>query len=209
MDINEIIRQVTEEVCAKFGDGNNAESAAGGMSPASMAKYIDHTILKADASLSDVQKICDEAKRNHFASVCVNTSYIKFVAECLEGSGVAPCCVVGFPLGAMTTDAKAYETTSAVQNGAKEVDMVVNIGAIKSGDWKLVAKDIEAVVEAARGRAIVKVIIETCLLTDEEKVKACAVAKNGGCAFCENIDRVLNRRRNRRRCAAYEANSRT
>ena len=182
MDINDIIKQVTEEVCAKFGvDGEGGSK--GGYSPASMAKYIDHTLLKAEASINDVRKICDEAKRYNFASVCVNTSYIRFVADSLSGSGVAPCCVVGFPLGAMTVEAKAYETTSAVENGAKEVDMVINVGAIKSGDWKLVARDIEAVVGAARGRAIVKVIIEACLLTDEEKVKACAVSKMAGAHF--------------------------
>lgn len=182
MDINEIVRQVTEEICAKFGDSGISPSNDE-FSPTSLAKYIDHTILKADASLNDVQKVCDEAKRYNFASVCVNTAFIRFVADSLEGSGVAPCCVVGFPLGAMVTEAKAYETTCAVNNGAKEVDMVINIGAIKSGDWKLVTKDIEDVVNAARGRAIVKVIIEACFLTDEEKVKACAVSKLAGAYF--------------------------
>lgn len=183
MDINEIIRQVTEEVCAKYGSGAPQPQAGGDMSPASMAKYIDHTILKPEASENDVRKVCDEAKKYHFASVCVNPSYIKFVAQSLAGSGVTPCCVVGFPLGATTVEAKSNETMDAVNNGAKEVDMVINVGAIKSGDWKLVKRDIEGVVGAARGRAIVKVIIEACLLTDEEKVKACAISKLAGAHF--------------------------
>jgi deoxyribose-phosphate aldolase len=180
MDINEIIRQVTEEVYAKYGGG---QQAAGDYSPASLARYIDHTILKPEASLQDVTRVCDEAKQFKFASVCVNPSYIGYVARQLEGSGVAPCCVIGFPLGAHTPEAKAYEAADAAGNGAKEVDMVINVGAVKSNDWQLVKRDIEAVVNAAKGRALVKVIIETCLLTDEEKVKACAVSKMAGADF--------------------------
>ncbi len=183
MDINEIIKQVTEQVCAKYGAANTQAMGAEDMSPASMAKYVDHTILKPEASISDVTRVCDEAKKFKFASVCVNPSYIGYVARQLEGSGVAPCCVIGFPLGACTPEAKAGETADAVNNGAKEVDMVVNVGAIKSGDWQLVKRDIEGVVNAAKGRALVKVIIETCLLTDEEKVKACAVSKMAGADF--------------------------
>jgi deoxyribose-phosphate aldolase len=181
IDINEIIRQVTAEICANYGAASPAP--ADEYSPASLAKHIDHTLLKPDASLNDIRKVCDEAKKHNFASVCVNTGYIKFVADALEGSGVAPCCVVGFPLGAMMPEAKAAEALCAVNNGAKEVDMVINVGAVKSSDWKLVHKDIEGVVTAARGRAIVKVIIETCLLTDEEKVKACAISKLAGAHF--------------------------
>ncbi len=183
MDINEIIRQVTEEICAKLGGAGISAATGDEYSPASMAKYIDHTILKPEASLNDVAKVCDEAKKYHFASVCVNPSYIKYVAQSLEGSGVAPCCVVGFPLGATTPESKSNEALNAANDGAKEVDMVINIGAIKSGDFKLVARDIEAVVNAVKGRAIVKVIIETCLLTDEEKVKACAISKLAGAHF--------------------------
>jgi deoxyribose-phosphate aldolase len=152
-------------------------------SPASLAKYIDHTILKPEASEADVRKVCDEAKECQFASVCVNPSYIAFVAELLSGSGVKPCVVVGFPLGATTPEVKAEETCKVVSLGAEEVDMVVNIGATKSGKWDLVEKDIEAVVNAAKGNAIVKVIIETCLLTDDEKVKVCTIAKNVGADF--------------------------
>ncbi len=181
MDINAIIKQVTEEVCAKYS--TPATTQSGDLSPASLAKYIDHTLLKADASVEGVRKVCDEAKKYNFASVCVNPSYIKFVAECLAGSGVAPCCVIGFPLGACTPEAKANEAADAASNGAKEVDMVVNVGAIKSNDWMLVKRDVEGVVQATKGRAIVKVIIETCLLTDEEKVKACAISKMAGAHF--------------------------
>lgn len=181
MDINEIVRQVTEAVCARLGENMNASIDAG--DPGSLAKYIDHTILKPEASVSDVAKICDEAKALGFASVCVNPSHIRFVADRLSGSGVAPCCTIGFPLGASSAKAKAYEAGEAADNGAREVDMVINVGAVKSGDWKLVFRDIEGVVRAVQGRAIVKVIIETCLLTDEEKVKACAVSKLAGAHF--------------------------
>ncbi len=151
--------------------------------PACLAKYIDHTILKPEASENDVRQVCDEAKAYHFASVCVNPSYIAFVAQQLSGSDVMPCAVVAFPLGAATPELKAQETRAVVLLGAKEVDMVVNIGAVKSGDWELVEKDIQAVVNAARGSALVKVIIETCLLTDEEKIKVCTVAKRVGANF--------------------------
>jgi deoxyribose-phosphate aldolase len=184
MDIDSIVKEVTEEVCSRATEaGGKADAAQGSPDPSSLAKYIDHTILNADASITDLKKICDEAKRYNFASVCVNSCYIKFVAEHLYGSGVKPCCVVGFPLGAMSSGAKADETTRAVSDGAKEIDMVASIGAIKSADWKTVYEDIKGVVAAARGRAIVKVIIETCLLTDEEKVKACTVSKLAGACF--------------------------
>lgn len=182
MDLNEIIRQVTEEVCAKIA-GDGQALADGDYSPGAMAKYVDHTLLKPDASEDQVRKLCDEAKKYHFASVCVNPSYIKTVADQLAGSGVAPCVVVGFPLGATTPEVKADETNTVIAAGAKEVDMVINIGAVKSGDWPLVKRDIEAVVAAAKGRALVKVIIETCLLTDEEKVKACTVSRLAGADF--------------------------
>ena len=153
------------------------------ISPAEMAKYIDHTLLKPQASLEDIRKVCDEAKALNTASVCVNPSYIKFVAEQLMDSEVTPCVVVGFPLGATTPNVKAYEAGEAVANGAREVDMVINIGAVKSGDWALVERDIAAVVTAVDGEAAVKVIIECCLLTDEEKVLACQAAKRVGADF--------------------------
>lgn len=150
--------------------------------PASLAAYIDHTLLKPEASVAEIKKVCDEAREYHFASVCVNPSYIKLVADELCGSGVTPCCVVGFPFGTHTPEAKAAETAQAVADGALEVDMVINVGAIKSEDWDLVERDVAAVVQAA-GKAGVKVILETSLLTDEEKVRACAVSKKAGAAF--------------------------
>lgn len=182
MDINAIVKQTTEEVCPR-DLAATAPVNCENLTPADVAKYIDHTYLKPEASLEDIRKICDEAKQYHAASVCVNPSYIQFVAEQLEGSGVTPCCVVGFPLGATTPEAKAFEAGNAADHGAREVDMVVNVGAVKSGDWKLVKRDIEAVVREVEGRALVKVIIETCLLTDEEKVKTCAIAKLAGAHF--------------------------
>lgn len=183
MDINEIIRQVTEEICSKYGAQTQTPAAGDGYTPADMAKYIDHTYLKPEASVNEIRKICDEAKKYHCASVCVNPSYIQYVAQQLEGSGVTPCCVIAFPFGTSTPEAKAFEASDAASKGAREIDMVINVGAIKSGDWQLVKRDIEGVVNAVKGRAKVKVIIEACLLTDEEKVKACTVAKLAGAAF--------------------------
>ncbi len=183
MDINEIIRQVTEEICSKYGAQTQTPAAGDGYTPADMAKYIDHTYLKPEASVNEIRKICDEARKYHCASVCVNPSYIQYVAQQLEGSGVTPCCVIAFPFGTSTPEAKAFEASDAASKGAREIDMVINVGAIKSGDWLLVKRDIEGVVNAVKGRAKVKVIIEACLLTDEEKVKACTVAKLAGAAF--------------------------
>ena len=183
MDINEIIRQVTEEICSKYGAQTQTPAAGDGYTPADMAKYIDHTYLKPEASVNEIRKICDEAKKYHCASVCVNPSYIQYVAQQLEGSGVTPCCVIAFPFGTSTPEAKAFEASDAASKGAREIDMVINVGAFKSGDWLLVKRDIEGVVNAVKGRAKVKVIIEACLLTDEEKVKACTVAKLAGAAF--------------------------
>jgi deoxyribose-phosphate aldolase len=182
MDINEIIRQVTEEICSKYA-GQASSGGDAGYAPADMAKYIDHTFLKPEASVEDVRKICDEAKKLHCASVCVNPSYIEYVARQLEGSGVTPCCVIAFPFGTSTPESKAFEASDAASKGAREIDMVINVGAIKSGDWMLVKRDIEGVVNAVKGRATVKVIIEACQLTDEEKVKACTVAKLAGAHF--------------------------
>ncbi len=151
--------------------------------PGSMAKYIDHTLLKPQATKEQIKKVCDEAKQYNFASVCVNPCYIDFVAQEIKSSGVAPCVVIGFPLGATLPEIKAAETKAVIELGAKEVDMVVNIGAIKSCDWSLVQQDIEAVVSAAEGKALVKTIIETCLLTDNEKIKVCSLAKQAGADF--------------------------
>ncbi|MBS4209063.1 deoxyribose-phosphate aldolase [Bacillus sp. FJAT-50079] len=148
-----------------------------------IARMIDHTLLKADATKDNINILCKEAKEYHFASVCVNPTWVAEAANLLEGTGVKVCTVVGFPLGASTPETKAFETKNALENGADEIDMVINIGALKGGDDELVKRDITAVCEAAKGRALVKVIIETCLLTDAEKEKACAIAKEAGADF--------------------------
>lgn len=148
-----------------------------------LAKYIDHTLLRADASRDEIRRVCEEARAYDTASVCVNTCWAKFVAGQLKGSTVKTCVVVGFPLGAMASASKAAETQNAIADGAQEIDMVLNIGYVKSGEWDAAEADIKAVVDAAKGRALVKVILETCLLTDEEKVHACEIAKHAGADF--------------------------
>lgn len=148
------------------------------------ASLIDHTLLKPEASEADIRKLCEEAAQFGFASVCVNPGWVKKAAEFLKGSGVPVCTVIGFPLGATLPDVKAYEARRAIFNGAREVDMVINIGALKSGDTCAVEGDIRAVAEAAHeNKVLCKVIIETALLTDDEKVKACIAAKNAGADF--------------------------
>lgn len=147
------------------------------------AKMFDHTILKADATSQQVVQLCKEALENGFASVCVNSCYAALAAGQLKGSDVKTCVVVGFPLGAMSSNAKAFEAKDAVGSGAQEIDMVINIGALKENDLQYVENDITAVVKAVNGKAIVKVIIETCLLTDEEKVTACKLAQKAGADF--------------------------
>lgn len=147
------------------------------------AKYMDHTILKSTATQQTVIKFCDEAIEYQFAGVCVNPAYVKLVRDRLTGSGVMTCCVVGFPLGATTTLVKSVETCEAVRNGAEEVDMVINIGALKDGRLDFVLNDIKAVVDAAHPEAEVKVIIEASELTNEEKVTACRFAQKAGADF--------------------------
>lgn len=147
------------------------------------AKMIDHTILKADATKKDVKKLCMEAMKYGFHSVCVNSSFVYYCAQLLKDSEVKVCTVVGFPLGAMSTDGKVGETLSAIDDGAGEIDMVIHVGMIKSRDWDYVKQDIASVVEAAGDRAIVKVILETCLLTDDEKEYACRICKEAGADF--------------------------
>lgn len=144
-------------------------------------KYIDHTLLKPEATTEQIKAVCAEAREHGFMSVCVNSCHVKLVTDELKGSGVKTCCVVGFPLGAMATEPKAYEAAYCAKNGAGEVDMVINIGAAKDGNWDFVEEDIRKVTEAAHENgAIIKVIIETCLLTDGEKVKACEAAMRAG-----------------------------
>lgn len=131
-------------------------------------RYIDHTVLKPEATYEMIEKLCDEAKEYNFYSVCVNGCHVKRCVELLKGTDTKVCTVVGFPLGAMTTESKVFETEDAIKNGATEIDMVINIGALKSGDMDFVGKDIAALVKATRGKALLKVIIETCLLTYDE-----------------------------------------
>lgn len=145
-------------------------------------KLFDHTILKADATREMVERVCREAREHHFMSVCVNSYYTGFVADELQGSGVRVCTVVGFPLGQMSTKAKAAETRIAVEDGADEIDMVINVGALKGRDDAVVFEDIRAVREACKGK-VLKVIIETCLLNEEEKVRACRLAMEAKADF--------------------------
>ena len=156
--------------------------AAGG--GGAVAQLIDHTLLKPDACAADIETLCAEAAQHHFATVCVNPAWVALAARRLRGSGVGVCSVVGFPLGATTPDVKAYEARRAITDGATEIDMVINVGALKSGDVRLVEQDIEGVTAACRAcGATSKVIIEAALLTDDEKVTACTLAKAAGADF--------------------------
>lgn len=147
-----------------------------------LAKTIDHTLLKPDARASDIEKLCREAVEHGFFSVCVNSSWVPLAVSLVEGSGVAVAAVTGFPLGAMNTAAKAFETERAVADGATEIDTVLHVGRLKQGDDAYILSDLQAVVSAAGGRAV-KVIFETCLLTDEEKERACRISVEAGAAF--------------------------
>jgi deoxyribose-phosphate aldolase len=157
--------------------------AAGG-APASIASMIDHTLLKPDATRQEIEELCREAAQFKFATVCVNPTWVATCARRLAGTGVAVCTVVGFPLGATTADVKGYEARRTIFDGAREVDMVINVGALKSGDLRTVERDIEAVTAPCRDCAVIsKVIIEAALLTDDEKVTACTLAKTAGADY--------------------------
>jgi deoxyribose-phosphate aldolase len=172
------LRGVLEAGAARLG-----VHASGG-APGGVATLIDHTLLKPDASQKDVEQLCREAAEFHFATVCVNPTWVALAATRLRGTGVGVCSVVGFPLGATTADVKQYETRRAIFDGATEIDMVINVGALKSGDLRTVERDIEAVTDACRPCGVVsKVIIEAALLTDEEKVTACTLSKAAGADF--------------------------
>lgn len=147
-----------------------------------LAKYIDHTLLKPQAAREDFEKLCQEARQYGFFSVCVNPYWVPFCKEQLKGSEVKVCTVIGFPLGANTTETKVFEAKDALQNGADELDMVINLGAVKSGDWDTVFKDIEAVRNVGKDFTL-KVIIETSVLTDEEKIKVCELSAQAGADF--------------------------
>jgi deoxyribose-phosphate aldolase len=164
------------------GAGEN-ENIAGWVTKSEMAGYIDHTLLKPEAKQAAFDQLCAEAVQHGFKSVCVNSSWVSYVAGKLQGSGIPVCSVIGFPLGAYDSQVKAYETQKAVADGAEELDMVINIGALKTGNLALVEEDIRAVRKQAERPIILKVIIETCLLSDEEKIKACQIAKQAGADF--------------------------
>ena len=148
-----------------------------------IGKMIDHTLLKADATEDMIKKLCKQAEEHEFAAVCVSPYYVGLANEILKDSDVKVATVIGFPLGANTSEVKAFETKNAIKNGADEVDMVINIGALKSKNYDLVREDIKAVVDAAKGKALVKVIIETCLLNEEEKRIACELSKEAGADY--------------------------
>ena len=186
MDQNQLIEKIVAEVVARMG----SKAAAGGAQvpaqaagtaaplPSELARYIDHTLLKPEATEEQMKKLCEEASQHHFYSVCVNSSWAEYCARKLGGTGVKVCAVVGFPLGAMDSRAKAFEARTAIANGANEIDMVMNVGAMKAKNLKLVREDMLSVRRACRTGIVLKVILETCMLSDEEKVLACQIAKD-------------------------------
>lgn len=176
--VKNIVKNGAERVSASIGI-----EAAGGIE-SELGKMIDHTLLKPEATKEQIIQLCNEAKKYNFASVCINPSYVPLCAKLLRDTSVKVCTVIGFPLGATSTATKAFETEHAIRDGAKEIDMVINIGMLKSGEYDYVENDIFAVVSTARRYvALVKVIIETGLLTDEEKIKGCLLAKHAGADF--------------------------
>lgn len=194
-ELDRLVEQIGEQILARVQAGTLPAAglgvAAGPAAPsapvnydAALAAMIDHTILRADATRDDIVKLCQEARTYKFAAVCVNGFWVPLCAKELEGSGVKVCTVVGFPLGAMATEAKRYETEAAIRVGATEVDMVINIGALKGGDLDTVKMDVQALADVChRNKAILKVIIETSLLDDQQKIMACTIAKVAGADF--------------------------
>jgi deoxyribose-phosphate aldolase len=186
MDQNELIEKIVKEVVSRLKSGGSSQGdAASRGAPASinLAPYIDHTLLKPEATAAQVDTLCDEAVAHHFYSVCVNSSWVEHCARRLGGTGVKICAVVGFPLGAMDSRAKSFEARTAIGNGANEIDMVMNVGAMKAKDVKTVREDMLAVRRACRSGIVLKVILETSLLTDDEKVLACQIARETGADF--------------------------
>jgi len=194
MDQKELIDKIAKEVMQRLKeksgnqevagqDSDQPQPAASRMSQAELAGYIDHTLLKPEAVESQFEQLCAEAVNYKFKSVCVNSSWVPFVAKKLRGTGIAVCSVIGFPLGGMDTRSKAFEARSAMASGATELDMVINVGALKSGNLKLVEEDIRAIKRACRSTTILKVILETGLLSDAEKIIACEIAKKAGADF--------------------------
>ena len=197
MDRNQLIERVVAEVMARLNTpaprpaagvagapgSSTVGGAAPGLAPADLARYIDHTMLRPEAPTTAFDKLCQEAIAHHFFAVCVNSCRVAYCARTLQGTGVKVASVVGFPLGSMTSRAKAFETREALSDGASEIDMVINVGLLKSGDYHGVEEDIRAVRRATRGTTILKVILETALLSQEEKVIACEIAKKAEADF--------------------------
>ncbi len=194
MEENELIEKITKEILSKLKkmdktvgsskDGKPEKNSLPEiMTAQELAGYIDHTLLKPGATKKQFTQLCEEAVQYKFKSVCVNSSWVPFVAKKLRGSSIKVCSVIGFPLGEMATRSKAFEARNAIANGAHELDMVMNIGALKSGNLKLVEEDIRAIKRACRSTTLLKVIIETSLLTEAEKILACEISKKAGADF--------------------------
>ena len=194
MDQKELIDRIIKEVMERLAQtpgiqgnqktqGSSPAGSGHNISAAELAGYIDHTLLKPEAVVKQFEQLCDEAVKYKFKSVCVNSSWVPFVAKRLRGTGIRICSVIGFPLGEMDTRSKAFEARTAIGNGAEELDMVINVGALKSGNLKLVEEDIRAIKRACRTQTVLKVILETGLLTEEEKIIACELSKKAGADF--------------------------
>ncbi|MDO9255127.1 MAG: deoxyribose-phosphate aldolase [Bacteroidales bacterium] len=194
MDQKELIDKIAKEVMQRLTekslnkgaadqDNTPSHAATARISPTELAGYIDHTLLKPEAVESQFEQLCDEAVKYKFKSVCVNSSWVPFVAKRLRGTGIIVCSVIGFPLGGMDTRSKAFEARSAIASGATELDMVINVGALKSGNLKLVEEDIRAIKRACRSTTVLKVILETGLLTEAEKILACEISKKADADF--------------------------
>lgn len=177
--VDNLVSAVRAELREKLED---TDTTAARLTASDLAARIDHTLLKADATPAEIEKLCEEARKHHFATVCVNSSYIPLAARLLEGSKTVPISVIGFPLGACSTASKVFEAQKAIADGAREIDMVIHLGALKAKDYETAYADIRAVVDASRPWPV-KVILETALLSDELKIAGCALAKAAGAAF--------------------------
>jgi len=192
MDKKELINKISEEVISRLKKIDKTDSIStndlerknnNSITPADVARYIDHTLLKPEATEGQIKTLCEEAAKYGFYSVCINSSWVEYCAKKLRGTGVKVCAVVGFPLGAMDSRTKAYETRNAIENGADEIDMVINVGALKNGDLKMVEEDLRSVIRACRSTTTTKAIIETCLLIDDEKIIVSQLVKKTGYDF--------------------------
>lgn len=181
--VAEVVRRMAAAGLPAAAGAAAAARAVPSIAPAELARYIDHTLLRPEAATSAFDKLCQEALQHRFYSVCVNSCRVAYVARKLQGTGVKVCAVVGFPLGAMTSRSKAFEAREAIADGAAEIDMVINVGLLKSGDLAAVEEDIRAVRRATRGTTVLKAILETALLTQDEKLIACELAKKAGADF--------------------------